>query len=100
MLSLKEGRVSGEKVYLFSFVYDEGNNMKADEVLSAIRKTTNGYDVEHLLSRGTITYPDIAEPFIKNFYRKGWSKRDIWLDQDYGDISKEEYDRLYKEYTE
>ncbi len=100
VLSLKEGRVSGEKVYLFSFVYDEGNNMKADEVLSAIRKTTNGYDVEHLLSRGTITYPDIAEPFIKNFYRKGWSKRDIGLDQDYGDISKEEYDRLYKEYTE
>lgn len=98
-ISLKEGKINGEKVYLFSFAYDEGNNMIADEVLSAIIKTTDGYDVEHLLSRGTISYPDIAEPFTKEFYRKGWSKRDIGLEQDYGDISEEEYDRLYKEYT-
>ncbi len=99
VISFKEGKVNDEKVYLFSFAYDEGNDMKADEVLSAVRKTADGYDVEHLLSRGTITYPDIAEPFTKEFYRKGWSKRDIGLDQDYDDISKEEYDRLRKEYT-
>ncbi len=98
-ISLKEGKFNGEKVHLFTFTYDEGNNMKADEVLSAVIKTTDGYDVEHLLSRGTISYPDIAEPFTKEFYRKGWSKRDIGLEQDYGDISEEEYDRLYKEYT-
>lgn len=98
-ISLKEAEVNSEKVYLFSFAYDEGNNMKADEVLSMIRKTADGYEVEHLLSRGTITYPDIAEPFTKEFYRKGWSKGDIGLDQDYGDITKEEYDSLYNEYT-
>lgn len=99
VISFKEGKVNGEKVYLFSFTYDEGNNMKADEVLSAVRKTGDGYDVEHLLSRGTITYPDIADPFTKEFYRKGWNKRDIGLDQNYDDISKEEYDKLHKEYT-
>ncbi|MBD5383990.1 MAG: hypothetical protein HDR72_03200 [Ruminococcaceae bacterium] len=97
-ISLKESEVNSEKVYLFSFMYDEGNNMKADEVLSMIRKTADGYEVEHLLSRGTITYPDVAEPFTKEFYRKGWSKYDIGLEQDYGDITKEEYDRLYEEY--
>ena len=73
--------------------------MKADEVLSMIGKTADGYEVEHLLSRGTITYPDIAEPFTKAFYRKGWSKYDIGLEQDYGDITEEEYNGLYKEYT-
>ncbi len=98
-ISLKEGKIDGEKVYMFSFAYDEGNNMKADEVLSAVRKTENGYEVEHLLSRGTITYPDVAKPFTKEFYRKGWDKGDIGLEQDYGDIAKEEYDRLYEEYT-
>lgn len=95
---LKKSEVNGEKVYLFSFSYDEGNAMKADEVLSAIKKTTDGYEVEHLLSRGTITYSGIAEPAAKAFYRKGWSKYDIGMDNDYGDISKEEYDRLYEEY--
>ena len=98
-ISLKEAEINGEKVYLFSFAYDEGNNMKADEVLSMIGKTADGYEVEHLLSRGTITYPDIAEPFTKAFYRKGWSKYDIGLEQDYGDITEEEYNGLYKEYT-
>lgn len=98
-ISLKKAEINGEGAYLFSFSYDEGNSMKADEVLSAIRKTSDGYDVEHLLSRGTITYSDIAEPFTKEFYRRGWSKYDIGLDTDYGDIAKEEYDRLYKQYT-
>ena len=98
-ISLNEGKIDGERVYLFSFAYDEGNNMNADEVLSAIRKTEDGYEVEHLISRGTITYPDVAEPFTKEFYRKGWDKGDIGWDQDYGDIAKEEYDRLYEEYT-
>ena len=73
--------------------------MKADEVLTVLRKTSDGFEVEHLLSRGTITYPDIAEPFTKEFYRKGWNKGDIGMDQDYGDITKEEYDALYEEYT-
>lgn len=98
-LSFEEGRIDGEKAYLFSFSYDEGNNMKADEVLAGVVKTADGYDVEYLLSRGTITYPDIGEPFTKEFYRKGWGKGDIGMDQDYGDISKEEYDKLYEEYT-
>lgn len=99
-LSFKEGKIDGEKAYLFSFAYDEGTNMKADEVLAGVVKTADGYDVEYLLSRGTITYPDIAEPFTKEFYRKGWGKGDIGMDHDYGDISKEEYDKLYKEYKE
>lgn len=98
-ISLKKGVVNGEKVYLFSFSYDEGYSMKADEVLSAIKKTTDGYEVEHLLSRGTITYSDIAEPVTKAFYRKGWSKYDIGLDKDFGDITQEEYNRLYEKYT-
>lgn len=98
-ISLIKSEVNGEKMYLFSFVYDEDNSMKADEVLSAIKKTSDGYDVEYLLSHGTITYSDIAEPFTKDFYRKGWSKYDIGLDKDFGDITQEEYDKLYKEYT-
>lgn len=100
-LSFKEGKIDGEKAYLFSFAYDEGiGGMKADEVLAGIVKTADGYDVEYLLSRGTITYSDIAEPFTKEFYRKGWGKGDIGMNHDYGDISKEEYDKLYEEYTE
>ncbi|MCM1166936.1 MAG: hypothetical protein NC299_04735 [Lachnospiraceae bacterium] len=98
-IDLKEGKINGERAHLFSFAYDEGSNMKADEVLSAIKKTADGYEVEHLLSRGTISYPDIAEPFTKEFYRRGWNKGDIGMDADYGDISAEEYDKLYGEYT-
>lgn len=97
-ISFKEGEVDGEKAYLFTFAYDEGGSMKADEVLSAVKKTSDGYEVEHLLSRGTITYSDIREPFAKVFYRKGWNKGDIGMDQDYGDISKEEYNRSYEKY--
>lgn len=98
-ISLKKAEIDGEKLYLFSFAYDEGNNMKADEVLSAIRKTADGYEVEYLLSRGTISYPDISDPVIMAFYRKGWSKYDIGLGKDHGDISKEEYNALYEQYT-
>lgn len=95
---LKEAEINGEKVYLFSFAYDGESIMKADEVLSEIKKTADGYEVEHLLSRGTITYSDVAEPFTKEFYRKGWSKYDVGL-TDYGDITEEEYNSLYEEYT-
>jgi len=98
-ISLKQGEIDGEKVYLFSFSMSGENNMTADEVLSVVKKTADGYEVEHLLSRGKISYPDIEEPFSKEFYRKGWNKSDIGMDKDYGDISKEEYEKLYKEYT-
>ncbi len=98
-ISLKQGEIDGERVYLFSFSMSGENNMTADEVLSVVKKTADGYEVEHLLSRGKITYPDIEEPFSKEFYRKGWNKSDIGLDKDYGDISKEEYEKLYKKYT-
>lgn len=100
-IELQNSEIDDENVYLFSFSFDDGGTMKADEVLSVIKKTAGGaeYEVEHLLSRGTITYSDIAEPFAKDFYRKGWSKYDIGLDKDFGDITQEEYDRLYKEYT-
>lgn len=97
-IELIKAEVNNEKVYLFTFSYDKGTSMKADEVLSMIRKTADGYEVEHLLSRGTITYSDIAEPFTKNFYRKGWNRTDIGWDQDYGDITPEEYSKLYMEY--
>lgn len=98
-LELKSSEINGENVYLFSFSYDEGGTMKADEVLSMIRKASGGYEVEYLLSRGTLTYSDISKPVTKEFYRKGWSKYDIAMDADFNDISKEEYDRLYAEYT-
>ncbi len=98
-ISLKQGEIDGEMVHLFSFSMSGENNMTADEVLSVVKKTADGYEVEHLLSRGKITYPDIEEPFSKEFYRKGWNKSDIGMDKDYGDISKEEYEKLYKEYT-
>lgn len=97
-ISLKKAEIDREKVYLFSFAYDEGNSMKAEEVLSAIRQTADGYEVEYLLSRGTISWTDISGSVTKVFYRKGWSKYDIgW--KDYGDITKEEYDALYGQYT-
>ncbi len=98
-IELKQGDLDGEKAYMFSFSMSGESNMTADEVLSVVKKTADGYEVEHLLSRGKITYPDIAEPFTKEFYRKGWNKSDIGMDKDYGDITKEEYDKLYKEYT-
>jgi len=97
-ISLEQGEIDGKKVYLFSFSMSSGI-MTADEVLSVVRETADGYEVEHLLSRGRIDYFDIPEPFIKEFYRKGWSRGDIGMDADYGDITKEEYERLYKEYT-
>ncbi len=85
--------------YVFSFAYGGENSMTADEVLAEIVRTEDGYDVEYLLSRGRIEYTDIPEPFTKEFYRKGWSKYDIGMNEYYGDISKEEYVELYKEYT-
>lgn len=96
-ISLDEATIDGEKVYLFSFKFSGENSMTAD-VLSEIRKTADGYEVNHLLSHGTIEY-NTAEPATKEFFRKGWSKYDIALDGDFGDISKEEFETLYKEYT-
>ncbi len=98
-ISLKQGNFDGEKAYMFSFSMSGESNMTADEVLSVVKKTADGYEIEHLLSRGKITYSDIEKPFTKEFYRKGWNRSDIGMDKDYGDISKEEYDKLYKEYT-
>lgn len=88
----------GKRMFLFSFTFGGENSMTA-EVLSAIVKTANGYDVEHLLSCGTITYSDIAEPFTKVFFRKGWSKFDVGMNGDFGDITQEEYIAMYKYYT-
>lgn len=98
-IALTQGKIDGEKAYLFSFSMSGENSMTADEVLSVVKKTADGYEVEHLLSRGKIDYTGIPEPFTKEFYRKGWNKSDIGMDKDYGDITKEEYERLYKEYT-
>jgi len=97
-ISLNETEIYGEKVFLFSFKFSGENSMTAD-VLSEIKKTADGFDVEHLLSHGTITYSDVSEPFTKEFYRKGWSKYDIGMDGDFGDISKNEFETLYKMYT-
>ncbi len=98
-ISLEKGVIDGERVYLFSFSMSGENSMTADEVLSVVKKTADGYEVEHLLSRGRIDYAGIPEPFTKEFYRKGWSKYDIGMDADYGDITKEEYIEMYKNYT-
>lgn len=96
-ISLYKKQIDGENVYLFGFSYSGENSMEA-EVLSALKKTADGYEVEHLLSHGTISY-ETAEPFTKEFYRIGWSKYDIG-EGDFGDIAKEEYDRLYEMYTQ
>lgn len=97
-ISLNEAEIYGEKVFLFSFKFSGENSMTAD-VLSEIKKTADSFEVEHLLSHGTITYSDVSEPFTKEFYRKGWSKYDIGMDGDFGDISKDEFEMLYKMYT-
>ena len=96
-ISLKESEIDGERVFMFSFKFSGENSMEAD-VLSAIRKTANGYEVEHLLSHGTITY-QTSEPFTKEFYRKGWSKYDLGIDGDFEDITRDEYNRLYEMFT-
>ncbi len=98
-ISLEKGVIDGERVYLFSFSMSGENIMTADEVLSVVKKTADGYEVEHLLSRGRIDYTGIPEPFTKEFYRKGWSKYDIGMDDKNAYITKEEYIELYKEYT-
>jgi len=99
-ISLEKGEIDGEMVYLFSFSMSGENSMTADDVLSVVRKNAyGGFEVEHLLSRGRIDYTGIPEPFTKEFYRKGWSKSDLGMSADYGDISKEEYIELYTYYT-
>ncbi len=85
--------------YVFSFAYGGENSMTADEVLAEIVRTEDGYDVEYLLSRGRIEYTDVPEPFTKEFYRVGWSKYDIGMNDNKSDITKEDYIELYKDFT-
>ena len=87
-----------ERYPFFIFHYDNGGAMKCD-VVAAIKPADDSYNVEYLLSFGTLTYADIPEPFTKEFYRIGWNKTDIAMDGDYNDISKEEFLELYAKYT-
>ena len=73
--------------------------MKCD-VLAAIKRISDSYEIEYLLSFGTLTYANIPEPFTKEFYRIGWNKTDIAMDGDYNDISREEFLKLYEKYEE
>ena len=88
-----------EEYPYFTFHYDNGGAMKCD-VLAAIKGVDGSYEIEYLLSFGTLTYADIPEPFTKEFYRIGWNKTDIAMDGDYNDISKEEFMKIYEKYSE
>ena len=87
-----------EEYPYFTFHYDNGGAMKCD-VLAAIKGVDGSYEIEYLLSFGTLTYADIPEPFTKEFYRIGWNKTDIAMDGDYNDISKEEFLEIYEKYS-
>ena len=89
----------GEEYPYFIFHFDNGGVMKCD-VLAAIKRVNDSYDIEYLLSFGTLNYTDIPEPFTKEFYRIGWNKTDVAMDGDYNDISKEEFLKLYEKYKE
>ena len=89
----------GEEYPYFIFHYDNGGVMKCD-VLAAIKRVNDSYDIEYLLSFGTLNYTDIPEPFTKEFYRIGWNKTDVAMDGDYNDISKEEFLKIYEKYEE
>ena len=88
-----------EEYPYFIFHYDNGGVMKCD-VLAAIKRVNGSYDIEYLLSFGTLNYANIPEPFTKEFYRIGWNKTDVAMDGDYNDISKEEFLKLYEKYSE
>ena len=87
----------GEEYPYFVFHFDNGGVMKCD-VLAAIKRVNGSYDIEYLLSFGTLNYADIPEPFTKEFYRIGWNKTDVAMDGDYNDISKEEFLKIYEKY--
>lgn len=86
----------GESYYYFSFAFDNGGVMKAN-VLASI---THGdsYEVEYLLSHGTLSYTDIPEPYIADFYRIGWNQNDVAMVGNFNDITKDEYLELYRKY--
>lgn len=89
----------GEEYPYFIFHFDNGGVMKCD-VLAAIKRVNGSYDIEYLLSFGTLNYTDISELFTKEFYRIGWNKTDVAMDGDYNDISKEEFLKVYEKYDE
>lgn len=89
----------GEEYPYFSFHFDNGGVMKCD-VLAAIKRVNGSYDIEYLLSFGTLNYTGIPEPLTKEFYRIGWNKTDVAMDGDYNDISKEEFLKVYEKYKE
>ena len=89
----------GEEYPYFIFHFDNGGVMKCD-VLAAIKRVNGSYDIEYLLSYGTLNYTGIPEPFTKEFYRIGWNKTDVAMDGDYNDISKEEFLEIYEKYEE
>ncbi len=89
----------GEKYPFFTFHFDNGGVMKCD-VLAAIKQVNGSYNIEFLLSFGTLDYFDVSEPFTKEFYRVGWNKNDLALDGDYNDISKEEFLEIYEKYKD
>lgn len=85
----------GNQFYCFEFHYDNGGVMTAD-VIAAIKESgDNKFEVEYLLSRGKLTFSDIAEPVTKDFYRIGWNPYEIELNGKYNDISESEYQELY-----
>lgn len=90
---------NGEEYPYFTFHFDNGGVMKCD-VLAAIKQVNGSYNIEYLLSFGTLDYTDIPEPFTKEFYRIGWNKTDVAMDGDYNDISKEEFLKIYEKYKE
>ena len=87
-----------EEYLYFIFHFDNGGVMKCD-VLAAIKQVNGSYDIEYLLSFGTLNYTDIPEPVTKEFYRIGWNKTDVAMDGDYNDISKEEFLEIYEKYS-
>ena len=98
-LNLYPCNTDDEKFYCFEFHYDNGGVMKAN-VIAAIKENDEKlYDVEYLLSWGSLTYSDIAEPITKEFYRIGWNATDISWDIDYNDISKSDFEILYDKYS-
>ena len=90
---------NGNDYPCFSFHYDNGGVMKCS-VIAAIKRSSDGYYIEYLLSYGTLNYTDIPEPFTKEFYRIGWNKTDIAMDGDYNDITEEEFLKLYEQYMD
>lgn len=94
-LNLFPCKENGNLFYCFEFHYDNGGVMAAD-VIAAIKESgENKFQVEYLLSKGKLTFSDIAEPVTKDFYRIGWNPYEIELNGKDNDISESEYQELY-----